>query len=333
MASAVSHDDQGRLYLEGIVTTRLQHSVDSNSLVDFAKRFPDFFIIGAAKSGTTTLHDYLARHPALWMSAVKEPCFFDPNVAAERRDPERYYGLFEGAAEDQLCAESSTNYAMWPLVPDVPRSIAGINPDARFIYLLREPVRRCYAHFMHRHEREVMKGQPYRMTFEEYLKFDPVVADASDYAAQVRRYLEFYPKESLLLLSFERFVKDPVFTLKQVFDFLGVEDRSEEIGGESVHSNGTDAFKQNMMRVYTMAPLRRIPGLRAVYERMPEPLRAASVSLIQKSILGRGARRRLTPPPMLPETRKRLQERFDASAAYLAAEFGFDASDWAASND
>jgi hypothetical protein len=215
------------------------------------------------------------------------------------------------------------------LAADVPQSIARVRPDARFIYLLREPVRRCYAHFMHRHEREVFSGQPYRMTFEEYLKFDPVVADSSDYAAQVRRYLEYFPKEAILLLSFERFIKDPVSTLKTVFDFLGVDDRSEEIGGKSVHSNGTDAFKQIMMRNYTMAPLKRIPGLRAVYERMPQGLRATAVSLIQKSPLGRGARRRLTPPPMLPETRARLQERFDASAAYLAAEFGFDASDWA----
>jgi hypothetical protein len=314
--------------LEVIVTTRLQHSVDSTSPRKIASRFPDFFIIGAAKSGTTTLHGYLAKHPALWMSAAKEPCFFDPNIAAEQRDPETYHRLFEGAREDQLCAESSTNYSMWPFVANVPRSIARANPDARFIYLLREPVRRCYAHFMHRHERELLKGRPYRMTFEEYLEFDPVVADASDYADQVRRYLEYYPKESLLLLSFERFVKDPVATLRQVFEFLGVDDQSEEIVGEPLHSNGTDAFKQNMMRVYTMAPLRRIPGLRAVYDRMPENLRAASISLIQKSPLGRRGRRRLTPPPMLPEARKRLQERFDASGAYLAAEFGFDVESW-----
>ncbi|MDR3623503.1 MAG: sulfotransferase [Paludisphaera borealis] len=296
--------------------------------LDCTRRFPDFFVIGAAKSGTTTLHEYLARHPDLWMSADKEPCFFDPNVAPELRDPETYHGLFNGAREDQLCAESSTNYAMWPLVPNVPRSISLVNPDARFIYLLRDPLRRCYSHFMHRHEREVLRDQPYRMTFEEYLNFDPIIADASDYAAQVRRYLEYFPKQSLLLLSFERFVKDPVSTLKQVFDFLGVDDRSEEDGGEPLHSNNTDAFKSIMMRSYTMAPLRRIPGLRAVYERMPSNLRAASISWIQKSPLGRRARRRLTPPPILPETRNRLQERFDASTAYLEAEFGFDASCW-----
>ena len=55
--------------------------------------------------------------------------------------------------------------------------------------------------------------------------------------------------------------------------------------------------------------------------------------MVQKSPLSRGARRRLTPPPILPETRARLQERFDASAAYLANEFGFDTSCWSSGSD
>jgi hypothetical protein len=298
-----------------------------------ARRVPDFFIIGAAKSGTSTLHDYLRKHPSLWMSDVKEPCFFDPNVAAERRDPEAYYKLFEGAGEDQLCAESSTNYAMWPLVPDVPRSIARVNPNARFIYLLRDPVRRCYSHFKHRHERETLPGRPYRMSFEEYLEFDPLIADASDYAAQVRRYLEHFPKESILLLSFERFVKDPIETLGQVYEFLGVEDRSEQDGAEPLHTNDSGDFAGQMLRVYSTAPLKKIPGLQSVYNRMPAGLKAASLALVRKSPLAGAARRKLTPPPMPPEARARLQERFDASNAFLEAEFGFDSSCWPSSSE
>jgi len=300
--------------------------------VEVARRFPDFFIIGAAKSGTSTLHDYLRKHPALWMSADKEPCFFDPNVDAEHRDPGAYHNLFEGAREDQLCAESSTNYAMWPLVPDVPHSISEAAPHARFIYLLRDPVRRCYSHFKHRHERETLPGKPYRMSFEEYLDFDPLIADASDYAAQVRQYLEHFPKESILLLSFERFVEDPVETLRQVHEFLGVEDRSEEDGAEPLHSNDSGDFAGQMLRVYTTAPLKRIPGLQAVYNWMPASLKAAAIALARKSPLARAAGRKLTPPPMLPETRARLQERFDESNAFLEAEFGFDTSCWPSSS-
>lgn len=301
-----------------------------SSALDPARRLPDFFIIGAAKSGTTSLHDYLSKHPALWMSSVKEPCFFDPNVPAQCHDPDFYHGLFEGARSDQLCAESSTNYTMWPMVQDVPASIARVVPNARLIYLLREPVRRCYAHFQHRHEREVCSGKPYTMTFAEYLEFDPVVADASDYEAQIHRYLEHFPKESLLLLPFERFVGDPVPTLKQVFEFLGIEDLSEMIGRQIVHANNSNEFKKVMEHEYTIGPLRRIPGLRAMYNRMPEGLRTKLIELLKKSPLSRRARSRLTPPPMLPEDRKRLHERYAPSRAYLESEFGFDTSDWSA---
>jgi hypothetical protein len=298
-----------------------------------ARRFPDFFIIGAAKSGTTTLHDYLRKHPDLWMSAVKEPCFFDPNIPPERHDPEAYHELFEGAREDQLCAESSTNYAMWPLVKDVPLSISRTSPHARFIYLLRDPVARCYSHFKHRHERETLPGQPYRMTFEQYLEFDPLIADASDYASQVRQYLEYFPKESILLLSFERFVKDPVETLRRVHEFLGVEDRSEEDGAEPVHSNDSGDFTGQMLRNYTTAPLKKVPGLKVLYDRLPASLKAVAITLARKSPLARAASRKLSPPPMLPETRDRLQERFDASNTFLQAEFGFDPSGWPSSSN
>jgi hypothetical protein len=185
---------------------------------------------------------------------------------------------------------------------------------------------------MHRHERELFKGRPYRMTFEEYIEFDPRVVDASDYASQLKQYIEYFPKESFLLLPFERYIKDPASTLRAIFNFLGVEDRSEAIAGDSVQKNSRDDFKEGMASLYVMEPLKRIPGLKAVYDRMPKGLRAASLSLVQKSPLSRRARRRLTPPPILPDTRKRLQERYDASAAYLADEFGFDTSGWGYEN-
>jgi len=292
-------------------------------------RFPDFFTIGAAKSGTSTLHAYLSRHPGLWMSSTKEPCFFDPLQPPDRRDLGRYLALFEGAGESQLCAESSVNYTMWPKVADVPKSISQANPKARFIYLLREPVRRCYSHFIHRHEREVFRGKPYTMSFEDYLEYDPVITYTSDYASQIRRYLDYFPKESLLLLPFEVFVKEPARVLRLVHEFLGVEDRSEVDTLEPLHSNSTDVVKGHMLHSMTVAPLRRIPGLHAAYTLMPERLRAASISVLESSPLGRRTRRRFTPPPMLPETRKRLKARYEASAAYLTSEFGFDVSHWA----
>lgn len=291
-------------------------------------QLPDFFIIGAAKSGTTTLHNYLAQHPSLWMSAIKEPCYFDPNLPSEQRDPEKYRKLFEGANEEQYRGESSTNYTMWPQVPNVPRSISAVVPHARFIYLLREPIERCYSHFKHRHERERLPGQPYRMTFEEYLAFDPLIADASDYAAQIRQYLDYFPKSSLLLLPFERFVKEPAGVLQELFGFLGVEDISRELTDRPLHSNSSDKFDANLQRSRVLAPFRRVPGLRTLYQSLPKSIREKTASLAEKSVVGRRIQRQFTPPPILADTRERLRERFDASAKYLVEEFDFDLGYW-----
>ena len=78
-------------------------------------RLPDFIIIGSAKSGTTSLYDYLLEHPLIYMSNPKEPCFFDENVAWDK-GVAWYSSLFSGAENDQICGEASTNYTRWPQV-------------------------------------------------------------------------------------------------------------------------------------------------------------------------------------------------------------------------
>ena len=79
-----------------------------------ALRLPDFFIIGSAKSGTTTLYRYLCRHPNIFMSTPKEMSFFSKDKEYER-GVEWYASLFADASENQLCGEASTTYTRWPL--------------------------------------------------------------------------------------------------------------------------------------------------------------------------------------------------------------------------
>jgi hypothetical protein len=88
-----------------------------------------------------------------------------------------------------------------------------------------------------------------------------------------------------------------------------------------------------MLRNYTTAPLKKVPGLKVLYDRLPASLKAVAITLARKSPLARAASRKLSPPPMLPETRDRLQERFDASNTFLQAEFGFDPSGWPSSSN
>ncbi len=118
---------------------------------------PNFFIIGAAKSGTTSLYYYLKNHPQIYMSPVKEPEFFSftgqkidrkdmrlaPGIFAitERND---YEALFKDVKDEVAIGEASPSYIY---VPEVPARIKAMIPDPKFIAILRHPAERAFSHF------------------------------------------------------------------------------------------------------------------------------------------------------------------------------------------
>ena len=121
---------------------------------------PDFFIIGASKSGTTALHSALAEHPQLFLSEVKEPKFFlcdgppprhgGPGDAHSAREwvwrSEGYERPFDEAPEGTLRGESTAFYLQ---DLDAHRRIATAIPDVRLIMVLRDPVNRAYSNWAH----------------------------------------------------------------------------------------------------------------------------------------------------------------------------------------
>ena len=111
-------------------------------------RVPDFFIIGAPKSGTTSLSEYLRAHPGIFFSQPKEPFFYSEDYTHPGRISRRgdYLALFAGAPPGALLGEGSTWYLRSAVA--VPRILQD-NPDARFIVMLREPLamlRSLHAH-------------------------------------------------------------------------------------------------------------------------------------------------------------------------------------------
>lgn len=290
-------------------------------------RLPDFLIIGAAKSGTSTLYEYLAAHPEIFMSAIKEPCFFDSDVAWER-GLDWYRGLFREAAENQLCGEASTNYTRWPQVPDVPRRIAEIMPAVKLIYMLRHPVDRAYSHYVHRHTREVYPGQPFRKTFEEFVKEDPMCLDSSDYVMQIDQYLPFFSRDSLLILRLEDLKRDPGQLLGRVLRFLGVDEGVDVLGTGKIVAN-PGGIHGGQLRQRVTEPLRSIPAIRKLANAVPQSWRDAAFSILRRTSYAEGVREAHTAPPMRDETRAALIERFREPNRILAERFGIDAAEWA----
>lgn len=179
---------------------------------------PNLFIIGAAKSGTTSLHHALAGHPDIFMSDPKEPGFFVPELTYYPSDEAWYLSLFEDAGTLSYRGESSTHYTKLPLYPGVPQRIAEfVDEPPRFIYLVRDPLDRAVSHYWH----NVRKLQEHRSIGEalrdriEYTAF-------SDYRMQLEPYFEWFGRQDVLILTFEQLRDRPGEVLANTLEWLGV---------------------------------------------------------------------------------------------------------------
>jgi len=179
---------------------------------------PNVLIIGAAKCGTTSLHHYLDQHPDISMSRVKEPGVFSQSDRLPRYDS--YEGLFDCAAPYR--GESSTSYSRYPVEGDAAPRIAAAVPDAKLIYLVRDPVERIVSDYVH----QVAIGREDR-TMEEALKDfeDPgnFYAAGSRYALQAGRYLAHFPPSSLLVLDQSDLRDRRADTIRETLAFIGVD--------------------------------------------------------------------------------------------------------------
>jgi hypothetical protein len=194
---------------------------------------PNFFVIGAAKAGTTSLHRYLDQHPEIQMSANKEPRFFagpengipyPPDRVSSR---EEYELLFDPAFE--VRGEASTDYAAYPRRQGAPERIKELVPEARFVYLVRDPIARTISHFQMgvalMGERRSLKQALGDLTDHrsQYIA-------SSLYGSQLENYLRHFPQERMLVLDQAKLRSDRPATMKQVFGFLGVDEGAEVPG-------------------------------------------------------------------------------------------------------
>jgi hypothetical protein len=180
---------------------------------------PTFIIIGAMKSGTTSLASYLGAHPDVFMSSPKEPNFFSRRW--DKRGEELlpwYEGLFQDSSGIPCRGEASVSYTMAPAFEGVPARIARIVPDARLVYLIRNPVDRIRSMYVN----EVGNGDT-ELSLSESLDQDPRYLEISRYAAQAELYLEHFARDQLLIVSSERLRDDRARVVRKVLDFIGAD--------------------------------------------------------------------------------------------------------------
>lgn len=217
-------------------------------------RLPDFVIIGAMKSGTTTLFEYLQRHPQIFMCSPKEPAFFSRDDIYER-GLDWYRGLFAGARSDQLCGEASTCYTRSASHPRAAERLIKTLPGARLVYLLRHPVERSYSHYVHAMSRRLVRTGQGPIPLDEALQTMPSIVQSSRYIDEIERYLGLIPREQLCVLTLDELRADPVATLATVQAHLGVAQRDLVAAGALVSNQSANAVADLYAR-------RRIGALR-----------------------------------------------------------------------
>ncbi len=181
---------------------------------------PNFMIIGAARSGTTSLHKYLEAHPDVFMSSVKEINFFS-NERYWHKGVQWYESHFKNIKQLAI-GEASTSYTNYPIMGNVPERIYKYNPDVKLIYLLRDPIDRMLSHYLHKIRRAEHVDDINDII---YRKHDDQLIMQSRYYLQLERYLEFFDMKTILLVTLDELKISPQETMKKIFKFIGVDER------------------------------------------------------------------------------------------------------------
>jgi hypothetical protein len=224
---------------------------------------PTFLVIGAKKAGSTSMHRYLSSHRDVFMPAEKHLDFFSGETWGNGVD--WYAAQFAPGEACTARGEASNTYSSHPIVQGVPARVAGVLPDVRLVYVIREPIARITSH--------------YRQAVAEWGEtrpFDEVVFERSAeyiattrYAMQLDLYLEHFAREQLLVVTSEDLLNERAETLARVFAFIGVEPDEQLAASSRVHNQASDYRRQGTI----VKRVRHSAVYGAIRQRIPEGAR------------------------------------------------------------
>jgi hypothetical protein len=285
---------------------------------------PNFFIIGAMKSGTTALYYYLEQHPQVFMSPIKEPNFFSSrgqeNATDAVTDIGTYRDLFRGVSDEKAIGEASHSYLYEPrAAAEIRRQI----PDAKLIAILRNPVDRAYSHFLHM----VRSGKEPHDDFAQALREDgdDKARTFQDYVGrglyygQLKEYFGTFPRKQVRVFLYEDLSSMPVRTVQDAFRFLGVD--SSFPPDVSLPRN-VSGYPKNKTLDGLLTGESRIKDAAKVY--LPARLRWR----LSKVFDGFKSRNLAEPPPVRPEVRSQLIDTYRADILRVQDLIQRDLSRW-----
>ena len=199
------------------------------------RRFPDFYILGAPKAGTSSLAQYLDDHPGIFVSKPKEPRYFADDFADRPiTDEKSYLDLFSPAPEGAILGEATTDYLVSDVAVD---RILAVRPDARFVVMLRNPIQMVPAmHAQERKngyetiadpatawasiaERKQGRGIPALCNERKRLFYD----DRCRLGEQMQRLMAKVPADRLKVIFMEDFAAETERVYRETQSFIGID--------------------------------------------------------------------------------------------------------------
>ena len=198
--------------------------------------WPNFFIVGAARAGTTSLYHYLKANPSVYMSPFKEPSYFGNYHGYDR---EKYLKLFDAVANETAIGEATPAYLADPTTPG---RIHDIIHNARIIMILRDPVERMFSEWFMNVNMRFYETLPLGELIGATTKIDKMrrYIRSGLYTEQVQRYLDTFGASQVKIIIFEEFIRDPKQIVNDTLRFLGVDLNPFQLGVYEAHNSSSD---------------------------------------------------------------------------------------------
>lgn len=317
------------------------------------RAYPEFFIGGAAKSGTSSLHHILDHHPAIYLPEV-DVMFFDLDEIDVHRGyfprfddgwidqdweanfetyHDWYLDFYDEARDDQIWGEDAPSYLR---SRKAPARIADRVPEAKFVFMLRDPVERIYSYYW-----DLYRSAEMVMDFDRALRFSrPSMYAGSYYREGLERYLEHFDRDQIKVVIFREFVDHTQRIVDEVCAFLGCEQSVDVEAVDRTHRNRSGVPPEPLIPVKYLANWMRTWGPRRgtighlptmEFDRL-EVARKMSWKGLVGHLLGAGIDRLLglfpegDYPPMPDETREFLERLMARENAGLSELIGKDVS-------
>lgn len=296
-----------------------------------SRRWPNLFIVGPHKTGTTTWYDLLDDHPEVHMSPVKEPEFLNTDHDYTHRPTKSegaYLDLWSNAQGETYLGEATPWYFYSQAAAE---AIREQSPDPRVLITLRDPVERIYS----LHSQRLHAGTETIESFEEALAAEPdrkqgkrlperrnpvlgcFYREIAAYTPHVQRYMDLFDDHELMILRFEDVISDQEATFRELCGWLGID---PDVGFQETKSNPNSAVRSPWFRRIVREP--PAPVLK-VTQLFPEGWRRR----LRQGLHSLNARE-VERPPMDPELRAQVVEELLPDIQALEELLGWDLSDW-----